>query len=131
MGSAHTAAELGVLLARARELLEDPAQGVLELGVEPTPPSVRLLAPAGDSGRFDRAASAETSDRTGPARVVGTDLRVLFNALASVFTALGFDGLRDEVFRDLVVARVVEPTSLLDAGGCCGTWVRPLPVTRR
>jgi hypothetical protein len=28
----------------------------------------------------------------------------------------GFDGLDDEVFRDLVIARVVEPTSLLDAG---------------
>ena len=46
----------------------------------------------------------------------GTDSRVLFDALASVFTALGFDGLEDEVFRDLVIARVVEPTSLLDAG---------------
>jgi hypothetical protein len=33
-----------------------------------------------------------------------------------VFTALGFDALGDEVFRDLVIARVVEPTSLLDAG---------------
>jgi hypothetical protein len=33
-----------------------------------------------------------------------------------VFTALGFDALEDEVFRDLVIARVVEPTSLLDAG---------------
>ena len=31
IGSAHTEAELGVLLARARELLEDPAQGVLDL----------------------------------------------------------------------------------------------------
>ena len=29
---------------------------------------------------------------------------------------LGFDALGDEVFRDLVIARVVEPTSLLDAG---------------
>jgi hypothetical protein len=54
--------------------------------------------------------------RDGPGRVVGTDSRMLFDALASVFTALGFDGLDDEVLRDLVVARVVEPTSLLDAG---------------
>lgn len=37
VGSAHTEAELGVLLERARELLDNPAQGVLELGVEPTP----------------------------------------------------------------------------------------------
>lgn len=46
---------------------------------------------------------------------MGTDSRVLFDALAWVFTALGFDRLSDAVFRDLVIARVVEPTSLL---GC-------------
>lgn len=37
VGSAHTEPELGMLLERARELLENPAQSVLELGVEPTP----------------------------------------------------------------------------------------------
>ena len=116
VGSAHTEAELGVLLARARELLDNPAQGVLELGVEPTPPVLGLVAPASDPGLFDLTGTAAPAGRTGPARVVGTDSRVLFDALASVFTELGFDGLGDEVFRDLVIARVVEPTSLLDAG---------------
>src|SRR5690606_4415553 len=52
----------------------------------------------------------------GPARVVGTDSRLLFEALAGVYDSLGFDALADGVFRDLVVARVVEPTSLLDSG---------------
>ena len=33
-----------------------------------------------------------------------------------MFTGLGFDTLGDEVFRDLVIARVVEPTSILDTG---------------
>ena len=33
VGSAHSQAELGVLLARARELLELPGQEVLDLGV--------------------------------------------------------------------------------------------------
>ncbi len=33
VGSAHTEAELGVLLARARTLLEPPGQGVLALDV--------------------------------------------------------------------------------------------------
>ena len=102
VGSAHTEAELGVLLARARELLENPAQGVLELGVEPTPPVLGLVAPASDPGLFDLTGTAAPAGRTGPARVVGTDSRVLFDALASVFTELGFDGLGDEVFRDLV-----------------------------
>jgi hypothetical protein len=34
--------------------------------------------------------------------------------LAGVYADLGFGALGDEVFRDLVIARVVEPTSLLD-----------------
>jgi hypothetical protein len=80
VGSAHTEAELGVLLARARELLENPAQGVLELDVEPTPPVLGLVAPASDPGLFDLAGSAAPSGRTGAARVVGTDSRVLFDA---------------------------------------------------
>jgi len=41
---------------------------------------------------------------------------MLFEALAGVFGGLGVDALGDEVFRDLVISRVVEPTSLLDAG---------------
>lgn len=116
VGSAHTEAELGVLLERARELLENPAQGVLELGVERTPPVKNLVAPADNPGLFDMARPAAIPGREGPARVVGTDSRLLFNALAWAFTSLKFDGLGDEVFRDLVIARVVEPTSLLDAG---------------
>jgi hypothetical protein len=48
--------------------------------------------------------------------VVSTDSRVLFQALDGVFADLGFGALGDEVFRDLVLARVVEPTSILDAG---------------
>lgn len=117
VGSAHTEAELGLLLQRARELLEDPAQGVLELGVEPTPRVQGLAPPAGEPVLFDQPlAAAAGSGRDGPGRVVGTDSRVLFDALAGVFTDLGLDALGDVVFRDLVLARVVEPTSLLDTG---------------
>lgn len=116
VGSAHTEAELGVLLQRAHELLENPAQGVLDLGVEPTPPVKGLVVPAGRPGLFEAAGTVTPAGRDSPGRVVGTDSRILFGALAGVFTALGFDGLVDEVFRDLVIARVVEPTSLLDAG---------------
>lgn len=39
---------------------------------------------------------------------------MLFDALAGVYLDLGFDVVADEVFRDLVIARTVEPTSLLD-----------------
>jgi len=37
LGSSYSQAELGVLLEQARGLLEDPAQGVLDLKVRPEP----------------------------------------------------------------------------------------------
>ena len=124
VGSAHTQAELGVLLQRARDLLEDPAQGVLDLDVEATAAVSAVIGPPGTATLFGAAAPGQVSGqalgpvggRDGPGRVVSTDSRLLFEALAGVFTALGFDALGDQVFSDLVIARVVEPTSLLDIG---------------
>jgi hypothetical protein len=114
VGSAHSEAELGVLLARARVLLEPCGQSVLDLGVEPTPVVMALLAvPAAQPGLFDAAGEAGLV-RASAARVVSTDARVLFEALAGLYSSLGFDAVGDEVFRDLVIARVVEPSSLLD-----------------
>ena len=113
VGSAHTEAELGILMDRARVLLEDPGQEALDLGVEPTPRAVGLAAEPADRGLLEKPEPLR--DRDGPGRVVGTDSRALFGALAAVFTDLGFDAVADEVFRDLVLARVVEPTSLLDS----------------
>lgn len=95
VGSAHTEAELGILLQRARELLDNPAQGVLELGAEPTPPVKGLIVAAGP-GLFEAAGAVTPAGRDGPGRVVGTDSRILFDALATVLTALGFDGLGHE-----------------------------------
>ena len=37
VGSAHTEAELGVLLERAHQLMADPAQLVLDIEVAPSP----------------------------------------------------------------------------------------------
>ena len=48
--------------------------------------------------------------------MISTASRVLYDVLAGVFTSLGFDALGDDVFRDLVIARIVEPTSILDTG---------------
>lgn len=53
---------------------------------------------------------------TGRGRVVATGSRLLFESLASVYAGLGFDALGDEVFRDVVIARIVEPTAVLDSG---------------
>ncbi len=123
VGSAHSEVELGILMARARELLEPAGQDVLDLGVEATPPVTALLAePVGGPAQPDLFAAADTARgvggrgpvRAGAARVVATDARVLFEALVGVYSSLGFDAVGDEVFRDLVIARIVEPTSLLD-----------------
>jgi hypothetical protein len=116
VGSAHTETELGVLLEQARALLSDPGQLVLDVESEPSTPLVTdLLKAPGVPALFDDGAPAPTARRDGAGRVVGTDSRVLFAALAAVYTDLGFDALDDHVFRDLVLARVVEPTSLRDA----------------
>jgi len=115
VGSAHTEAELGVLLERARELLADPAQGVLGFAVEAAPRVTTLAGPAEALGLFDDP-RAPAGVRGGTGRVVSTDARVLYDALAGIYADLGFDALEDRVFADLVIARVVEPTSLLDAG---------------
>ncbi|HET7414659.1 MAG TPA: IS1634 family transposase [Arthrobacter sp.] len=116
VGSAHTEAELGVLLERARGLLEDPAQGVLDLGVEPAPQVTRLASAPEDPALLDSADRAPAETRDGGGRVEGTASCVLFDALTGAYNSLGFDAITDAVFRDLVVARMVEPTSLLDTG---------------
>jgi len=118
VGSAHTEAELGVLWARAEELMVDPAQQVLDIEVEAVPRVARLLPPAAPATLFDvdvDGGARPKPRRAGAGRVLGTDSRVLFSVLAGVYADLGFDALGDEVFRDLVLARVVEPTSLLDS----------------
>ena len=53
VGSAHTEAELGILLERAREMLADPAQGSFDLGIEPVAPQARLVARAAAPALFD------------------------------------------------------------------------------
>jgi len=123
VGSAHTEAELGVLLERARLLLEAPGQDELDLGVEPTPARVNLLAPPvvketlfADAGGGAAAGQPAPRGRVSAPRVVRTSSRLLFDTLARVYDDLGFGVVGDEVFRDLVIARIVEPTSVLDAG---------------
>jgi hypothetical protein len=115
VGSARTEAELGILLERAREMLADPAQGAFDLGIEPAVPQARLVAPPAAPTLFD-AERPDAAPAARPARVVSTDSRLLFLALDGIYDDLGFSALDDDVFRGLVLARVVEPTSILDTG---------------
>ncbi|TDC72945.1 IS1634 family transposase [Actinomadura sp. 7K507] len=116
VGSAHTEAELGILLEQARGLLADPRQETLDLGVEPLPMTEPLIAAPTVQGELMARSEIGQERRDPPGRVVDTHSGVLFEALASVFTSLGLDALDDVVFRDLVIARITEPTSLLDTG---------------
>jgi hypothetical protein len=48
-------------------------------------------------------------------RTTATHSRLLYDVLGAVYDWLGFDVVDDTVFRDLVIARIVEPTSKADA----------------
>jgi hypothetical protein len=50
-----------------------------------------------------------------PGGTAATHSRLLYDVLGVVYDWLGFDEVDDGVFRDLVIARIVEPTSKADA----------------
>lgn len=88
IGSAHSDADLALLMQAARERLH-AGQGELDLGL-----------PAGESGQR--------------ARVVATRCEVLWQVLADAYVRLGFGVLADDAFTALVLARIIEPTSKAD-----------------
>jgi hypothetical protein len=90
VGSAHDEAELEALKAAARQRMAS-GQGVLDL---------RLDVPG--PGRLEIASSR---------------MEHLWDALCGAYDALGFGAAAggDEVFRQLVLARVIEPVSKLDS----------------
>ena len=93
IGSAHDDAELEALKAAARQRLA-AGQLVIDLGVESAGP-----APSG------------------PLEIVSSRMGHLWDALGRAYDALGFDRAAggDEVFRQLVAARIIEPTSKQDS----------------
>jgi len=118
VGSAHTELDLALLQQAARERLDEVAPP-LDLPVEvPVRPARLLPGPA--EGVLDWSSPAALGERDGlvaPARILATGSEVLYRAIGTVYEELGFAAaLEDPVFADLVIARVVEPTSLLDAG---------------
>ena len=94
IGSAHDEAELELLKAAARQRLA-AGQGELDLGLDAVTP-----APAG-----------------GPLPITSSRMGHLWDALAAPTTRSGSTQAAggDEVFRQLVLARIIEPTSKLDA----------------
>jgi hypothetical protein len=91
LGSAHTGAQVELLKAAARQRLA-AGQGELDLGLAVGAPG-------------------------GPLPITALRMSHLLDALTCGYRVLGFDGATggDEVFFQLVLARVIEPTSKLDA----------------
>jgi hypothetical protein len=115
VGSARDEAELGLLMEEARRLLQDDQQGVLDLGITPQAMQVAMVPAPGQPVLFGGEPAPGPRRVVPRARTLKTTSVLLYDVLAGVYADLGFDTLGDEVFRDLVIARVVEPTSLLDA----------------
>jgi hypothetical protein len=91
LGSAHDQAELAALKAAARQRIA-AGQDELDLGLDATA-------------------------RSGPLEIVASRMAHLWEALCRAYDTLGFADAAegDEVFRQLVLARIIEPTSKLDA----------------
>jgi hypothetical protein len=90
LGSAHDEAELEALKAAAQQRI---AAGQLELGLG--------LEPAGG----------------GPLPIISSKMSHLVDSLGLAYRVLGFEEAanEDEVFRHLVLARIIEPVSKLDS----------------
>jgi hypothetical protein len=116
VGSAHTDAELALLLAAARERLS-PGQVVLDLRDLPLVPARMdevedwIGEPEFPLRRTASAAGGRRASVAAGGRVVGTSADLLWAVLTSGYAQLGFDVLGDDGFRAMVLARIVEPTS--------------------
>jgi hypothetical protein len=118
IGSAHDDAELELLKAVARQRLA-AGQGELDLGLDDGP------------------------EAGGPLEITSSRMGHLWEALCRAYDELGFDAAADgdETFRQLVLARIIEPTSkadslrVLDEVGICPpsyrTVIRRLPAYAR
>jgi hypothetical protein len=111
LGSAHTAAEVELLKAAGRQRLA-AGQGVLELGLDAGAPA-------------------------GPLPIISSQMGCLIDALSRGYDVLGLAAATggDEVFRQLVLARIIEPVSKLDSARVLEeAGIAPAPyrtVTRR
>lgn len=96
IGSAHTPEDLALLRAQAQRLLSGD-QISLDLGIDTTP--------------------AGTGTHHDPVPVTSEKAGHLIDAIEHAYTTLGLDDAAggDEVFRNLVIARLVQPGSKLDS----------------
>ena len=112
VGSAHTDAELGILLDQARQIVAGEQESLdIEVPVRQT----RVAdVPDWRTTSLIPIPPAPEGVLVGSGRTAATSSRLLYDLLGAVYDWLGFDAVTDPVFRDLVIARIVEPTSKLD-----------------
>lgn len=113
VGSAHTDAQLGILLEQARRIAAED-QGVLDIEVAARTESVDGIADW-RSGTLALTPGIPKGLPVPAGRTAATHSRLLYDVLGAVYDGLGFNMVDDAVFRDLVIARIVEPTSKADA----------------
>ena len=114
IGSAHTEAELGVLLAQARGWIDDGQQTLdIDIGFAEMPTQSLVEENGGQAALLDP--EPPVAGRAPAGRVAATPAGILRDVLTAAYRQLGFDRVDDAVFCDLVVARIVEPTSKRDA----------------
>lgn len=114
LGSAHTDAELGILLEQAKAMVIG-GQVALDFEVAARAQLMRDVADFREQALIaERPGPAGAAPVVAPGRTTGTSSRLLYDVVGRVYDWLGFDAVGDAVFRDLVIARIVEPTSKLD-----------------
>jgi hypothetical protein len=98
VGSGHDELVLEALKAAARQRLAG-GQAQLDLGLDPA------------------ATAVVAAGASGPLEIASSRMGHLWDGLCSVYDALGFARAvgGDEVFRQLVLARIIEPTSKADS----------------
>ena len=135
VGSAHDELSFSVLVEKAESFLgqldTEGGQVVLNLGTIASKPKqypcFSDIANYHDGGQLELpvSAAAETVDRdvtehpTGVGRgvpqVVASPVRLTWDVLTTAYHQLGFDITGDEVFKAVVVARIIKPTSKVKA----------------
>ena len=113
LGSAHTDVELGILLERARWLVAGD-QEAFEFEVPARTERVNDVADW-RTGTLTLAPGIPKGATAPPGRTAATYSRLLYDVVGAVYDWIGFDVVDDAVFRDLVIARIVEPTSKVDS----------------
>ena len=114
VGSAHTDAELGILLEQARRIVVG-GQAALDIEVAARAQSMADVPDFRERTLVAAATAPVPAAVAPPGRTAATSSRLLYDVIGAVYDWLGFDAVADAVFRDLVIARIVEPTSKLDS----------------